>query len=942
MRGPRAIYTIQTGSLVVITEAGRFFPQSGLALLLKADVAAVCRAALLGGFLFLTLIQSAAGQAALTPEQIEAFQRLDPATRQAVLSQFELQQRSSAPAPATRPQAAQPSLPELPPEVPQELRIGPGMTVVVQTSLPKSGLPPDYIDEFNRDVYRVRLLGARAYEVDKDGVLHLPGIADVPLAGLTAEQAATRLKAEPLLDRLNIEVTILPLEPQGEASLRPFGYALFAERAGLFGLEPAESSPVPRDYVLGPGDSLRVQLYGDENYEIELEVTPEGTINFPKIGPQPVAGLTFGEVKDAIEKRTAEQLIGTQAAVSMGRLKTIRVFVVGDVKQPGAYDLSSLSRITNALYAAGGITQVGSMRRVQLKRKGAVVATLDLYDLLLEGDTRNDRQLQAEDVVLIPPLSAAVGVAGEVRRPAIYEIEPGTTIKELLQLAGGLRPTADRSRLQVTRISERGMRTVETIDLGGDGGQFVLRAGDQVSVRPVLDELDGAVMVSGHVTRPGSYEWFPGMRVADLLPDSQFLQAGADLGYVLIRRELAPDRRVTALSADLAAAQANPGSLADLPLAPRDRVTVFEQGVARGDAVRKLLDELKAQANHATPEPVVRISGAVHAPGDYPLEPGMRVSRLLRAGGGLQPSAHLNDAELTRYFIGADGSRSSTVIRVDLAAALAGDDSADMLLMPYDILTIRRIPEWNEAIRVTLSGEFRFPGSYPVRRGETLSSVIERAGGLTDLAFLDGTVFTREYLRDREAQQLELLRTRLQSDLSALALQRAQTPDGDVAEAYKLGQTLLEKLRATKPQGRLVIDLPQILAHPGDPKFDIILRDGDTLIVPPKTHEVMVVGEVQYATSHRHQPGLDREAYIEMSGGTTVRADRKRIYIVRANGQIVTGKGSKWFRNQRQIMPGDTVVVPLNTDRLPAVTQWASVTQILYNLAIAAAAATSF
>jgi polysaccharide export outer membrane protein len=885
-----------------------------------------------------------------TPEQLEAFQRMSPDQQRAIAESLDEKPRSlspmsEAPGGSRYPRAGSQAAVESDAE-PEELRVEPDGTLVIEMKLPdedlEGDLDEDFLESFNKDIYRKRLLGSGYFEVDKEGILELPGIASIPLGGLTADEAKARLEAEPLLRNLLISVKILPLSPLGEAALKPFGYTLFEERPDLFGATPPQSVPVPRDYVLGPGDSLRVQLYGDDNYEVELEVTTEGTINFPKIGPQSVAGMTFGEVKEAIERRTRDQIIGTQAAVSMGRLKTIRVFVVGDVKRPGAYDVSSLSRITSALYRSGGVTEVGSLRRVQLLRNGKTRSTLDLYDLLLKGDTRADMQLQSDDVILIPPIGTTVGVTGEVRRPAIYELDSDRSLANVIRLAGGLNPTADRRRLQLERISDTGARRIETLNYSDKASNTKLIAGDLLVVHKVLDDVDGAVAVAGHVTRPGSYEWFSGMRIVDLLPNQQYLKPQADLNYVLIRRELGPERKTIVVSADLGAAQADPASDANIPLAPRDKVTVFELGIARSATIAAVLDQLNAQSSSAQPFQVVGINGEVNAPAEYPLEQGMRVSDLLRAGGGLKPSAYQSTAELTRYVIGADGSRTTELYTVDLQAALAHDPGQDLLLRPYDILTVQLVPEWNQLLEVTLTGEFRFPGTYPVRRGETLSGLIERAGGLTEMAFADGTVFTREFLKEREAQQLELLRTRLQSDLSALSLQRAQTPEGGAAEAYSLGQTLLEELRTTEAQGRLVIDLPAILANAGDLAYDIVLRDGDELVVPPRSQEVTVIGEVQYATSHRHAPNLDRNSYIDLSGGLTVRADKKRIYIVRANGEVVAGKGSKWFRDKRSIMPGDTVVVPLDTDRLPAVTQWASITQILFNLAIAAAAVNSF
>ena len=322
----------------------------------------------------------------------------------------------------------------------------------------------------------------------------------------------------------------------------------------------------------------------------------------------------------------------------------------------------------------------------------------------------------------------------------------------------------------------------------------------------------------------------------------------------------------------------------------------------------------------------------------------MRVSDLLRAGGGLDPSAFAKAAELTRYRRSATDERETQLIDIDLEALRAGVVEADIILQPYDFLSIREIPEWQDQIEVDLLGEVRFPGVYAARRGETLGSVIQRAGGLTSDAFPAGVVFSRETLKEREAEQIEQLTRRLESDLASLSLKAANDPQGGFRsqEASSLGQGLLERLRSTEPTGRLVIDLDRVLASVGDPLNDIELRDGDRLMVPTRAQEVTVLGEVQYSTSHFFDPDLGRDGYISLSGGTTVNADKKRIYVVRANGAVQAGSRSRWFTRGGRIEPGDTVVVPLDTDRLPSLTQWASITQIVYNLALAAAAVNSF
>jgi protein involved in polysaccharide export with SLBB domain len=326
----------------------------------------------------------------------------------------------------------------------------------------------------------------------------------------------------------------------------------------------------------------------------------------------------------------------------------------------------------------------------------------------------------------------------------------------------------------------------------------------------------------------------------------------------------------------------------------------------------------------------------------YPLEEGMRVSDLIRAGASLTDSAYGLTAEITRYEV-EDGSRRVVDLReVDLAAVLAGDPEADVLLQPFDYLNVQQVSQWRRRGSVALEGEVKFPGTYPIEPGETLSSVIARAGGLTDLAFPEGSIFLREDLREREREQIDRLITRLEADLATMALQsgRAAAIQGErVDQSLAVGQSLLGQLRRAEPVGRLVIDLPG--AAEGREELDVVLRNGDRLLVPERRQEVMVLGEVQYATSHLFRAGLRRDDYVAASGGFTVNADGDRTYVVRANGAVIAGdESSKWFRRSTSMdmRPGDTIVVPLDVDRVPALALWQSSTTILYNLAIAVAA----
>jgi polysaccharide biosynthesis/export protein len=563
-----------------------------------------------------------------------------------------------------------------------------------------------------------------------------------------------------------------------------FGYGMFRGAPEAFA--PVLDIPVPTDYMLGPGDVIQVQLLGRTPGAYTLTVNRDGAVNFPDLGPISVAGLTFDHARQVMQERVAQQMIGVSASITMGELRSIRVFVLGDVEHPGSYSVSSLSTMTHALLVSGGISPIGSLRNIQLRRNGDLVAALDLYDLVLRGDNSNDARLKAGDVIFVPPVGPRVGVDGEVRRPGMYELRGLATADELVNLAGGLSPMAFPRGATLERIDERRERIVEDLDLSASEGRSrVLRAGDLLQVPSVLERVDNAVELVGHVFRPARVQYRPGMRITDLVPSLRELKPLADAHYLLIRRELAPDRRVVALSADLAHALRTPGSEADVPLQPGDRVHVFslapvekpelmrpraadagmgwlesdpaqlqnqQAGRVAGSAgsagragdrpesipppeseeekeaaeelrvaleadrqtvVEELLLELRLQATHDTSAPIVRVDGRVRAPGVYPLEPGMRVSDLLRAGGSLAESAYIASAEITRYEVVGGEYREAELIEVDLAGIRAGNRDADLALQSFDFLNIKEVTAWREQEAVTLRGEVRFPRHLP-------------------------------------------------------------------------------------------------------------------------------------------------------------------------------------------------------------------------------------
>ena len=735
--------------------------------------------------------------------------------------------------------------------------------------------------------------------------------------GLLTEDAADDEDDSGLLEDESLDI---------EDDLKLYGYDIFKYGADAF--TPAVDIPIPEGYTLGPGDSLILQLYGKENHSENLTVNREGQVQISNLGPVTLAGLTFQQAREKLKEVVSQQMIGVNASITMGTLRTIRIFVLGEAQVPGSYVVSSLSTMTNAIFASGGITEIGSLRSIQLKRSGKLITQLDLYELLLNGDTSNDSRLLPGDVIFIPPIGKTVGVSGEVKRPAIYELKNEKNVSQAIQLAGGLSPTAFVPASRIERITPEGEKTLVNLDLSTTKGkQFSIQDADVIKIFSTLDTMRDIVKLEGHVKRPGGFAWYKGIRFTNIVPSVDDMLANPDIEIGLILREEYKTRklRVEVFYPRLAFDQ--PKGNFDPLLNSRDTILLFDYETNRTEILEDLLAQLKVQADIHERKKIISVFGSIRFPGEYPFAEKLNANDAVKLAGGLTESALGTDAEITRYDLDEHRNTVALHINIDLK-------SASTPLLEGDTLNVKQIPLWQLKENIQILGEVVHPGTYSILPGETLTDVLNRAGGITPHAYPEGAIFSREELRRLEEERLADLREKIESDIAASKLKESEIATADVGDEE--AQKILENIEGVKPLGRMVIDLPTIMENPET--YDFQLRNGDVLNIPRYKPSVTVVGEVQYPTSHFYDTKLSPMDYIERSGGTNQNADNKRIYIVKANGRVFLPSNSAWFKSRSQNMePGDTIVVPIDTDKVDALTLWSSITRIMANVALSAA-----
>ncbi len=715
--------------------------------------------------------------------------------------------------------------------------------------------------------------------------------------------------------------------------LRQFGYMLFSSKVSTFA--PVGSVPVGPDYILGPDDELNVLFWGRINRTVHLKVERDGTILTPETGPIQVAGLTFEQAKKLIESR-AGQITGVQVDVTMGTLRTIQVFVIGKASQPGLYTVSALAHVSNALVAAGGINKIGSLRRIELKRDNRVVRTIDLYDMLLHGSTAADVELRQNDVIFIPIIGPVVGVEGDVKDPAIYELKGNENLKDVLAMAGGVGPFGYTQRVQVERVANHDRRLALDLDFARLGRvPFRVRDGDLIKVFTVLPRQQNVVTLSGNVNRPGVYQWRPGLRVADLIGLGEGVADGTFFDYALIRRVEGPNRRVRFLPVDLGQALAKPAwSDADVPLEPRDQLVIYNE--------QQLGDS-----------PKVAVTGAVRKPGSYPLTEAMRMSDLIYEAGGLMDNAYLPRAELARTKI-INGKAVYIYQDVNLKQALSELADADPALRRGDMVFVQQASNWHTPWTVQVGGEVMRPGPYVIREGERLDSVLERSGGLRTDAYLPASVFIRQSVQQIEQLRLNESRTRLKEEAARLALmpsQAGQGQQGNNTQGLAMMQQVLASTEGQQAIGRIVIHLSTLSALPASPN-DVVLENGDRIAVPRRPASVNVLGLVYNPTSIVYQPRLTVRSYLQKAGGPTEGADIDHMFVIAADGSVLTDEGVR--NSNRNVLfpllpvihgglmdtrlgPGDTVYVPEKLVYISGLQYATDITTVIANSAMSLA-----
>jgi protein involved in polysaccharide export with SLBB domain len=768
-----------------------------------------------------------------------------------------------------------------------------------------------------------------------------------------------------------------------------FGADLFQNVPSTFA--PLDRAPIPPNYVMGPDDEVRVSVWGQVNFNANLKVSRGGDIFLPQIGAVHIAGLQFSDVEQKIRVAVGQIYRNFDLRVELGQIRAIQVYVTGVARRPGVYTISSLSSLVDALFESGGPSIQGSMRRIELRRAGKTISQFDLYDLLVRGESLNDAKLLSGDVIFIPPVGQQVAILGSVRRAAIYELRPGDTVADVIKEAGGTSAIASEARVSLERIVDHESRNSIEIALDSAGQATKMEGGDILRVFSIIPQYRKTVTIRGNVANPGRFAWHEGMRLNDVIPDRESL---ITRDYWWRRTQLG----LPALEYKPEAALINmhqPRTVVDLQNDPRlsapgrgDFLGTAQPGASRSDASGRsgvdrsgafdrsgIVDRSGAFDPNELPPPSVdandqetadnmqsnsrqsaQRSGSERG-GQSALVEGTPVSSQNKPEFPPLTSVHLSAPEIDWSYavierMDPDTLRTS-LIPFDLGRLVVDHDASQNLeLKAGDVISIFSQADIHVPIReqtkfVRLEGEFVHAGTYSALPGETLRSLAQRAGGFTANSYLYGSEFTRESTRvlqqrrvDESIQSLTLQMQRGNLALASSPVSSAQDLAG-MSSSQASERELVAQLKQIRATGRIVLEFnPQSSGVDALP--DTPLENGDSFIVPSLPSTVNVVGAVYNQNSFLYRAPAKTGTYLRLAGGPNTYADQRAMFVVRANGEVVSRKsvGGPWRDefNRLRMNPGDTLVVPEKSLKPSALRTVLDISQIMSQFAFGAAA----
>ena len=696
-----------------------------------------------------------------------------------------------------------------------------------------------------------------------------------------------------------------------------YGRQLFDEVPTTF--TPVERVPVPADYVLGPGDELLIRAWGTIDLDSRVTVDRNGQVYLPKVGTLNVAGLRYDQCEGYLHSAVSGLFKNFELNVAMGQLRSIQIFILGSARRPGAYTVGSLSTLVNALFASGGPSATGTMRHIQLRRRNLLLAEFDIYDLVQKGDKSHDVPLLPGDVIYIPHVGAQVAITGSINEPGIYELKGDTTVAAALEGAGGLTSLAAANRALLERVDNHNIRQVEEFPLNSQGLQKPLADGDLLRIFPLSPKFENAVTLRGNVAQPGRYVWKEGMRVSDLIPSRDFL----------VTRDFWNAQN-----------QLDPGGV-DHEFGTRHAADQFD--AQRTD---QAMNQRSGQAGYQRAN-----QSEDQSFGESENE---RTNHFGNSRTPMMESIGKNSAEINWEYAVIerldDQDLSTRLIPFRLASVINDHASGDnQLLKAGDVVTIfsradLETPMEKHASFIRVGGEVNAPGVYRVNPGETLRDVVVRAGGLTPHSYLYASLLTRESTRHAEEEQLRQSTEQMQRELIsryANATPQAGQTGADQQTQLAMHQASLARLLSIRPTGRVVLEIQPDAATATDiPDFS--LEDGDTFYIPPRLSTVQVAGAVYNANAFRHEPDKRLVSYVNDAGGTTREADQKRIFVIRADGTVVSRQSRNSHHHEDfeklRMFPGDAIVVPEKLRVSSKMSDVLQSTQFASQLALSAAA----